>query len=191
MVQRPLITRIRAFFVTTARKPARAAERRTGMRHDGALTAQHDPLSMAHTQPQGPMKMTAMPPRFPITPEQIDLVMSRFYTKVRQDETLGPIFDGHIDDWPEHEAKIAGFWRNAILFEGGYSGSPMQAHMRAGDVRADHFDNWLALFDDVLETSLPAQTAAAWSALVHRIGRGLRMGVQDVGRPAGTVPTLK
>ncbi|WP_456387658.1 group III truncated hemoglobin [Profundibacter sp.] len=134
--------------------------------------------------------MTTMPPRFPITAVQIDTVMARFYTKVRQDPTLGPIFNGHIDNWPEHEAKIAGFWRNAILFERGYDGNPMQAHMMAGDVRAEHFDGWLALFDEVLETSLPAETAAAWSDLVHRIGRGLRMGVQDVQKPSGEVPML-
>lgn len=134
--------------------------------------------------------MTSIPPRFPITPEQIDLVMTRFYAKVRQDPTLGPIFNGHINDWPEHEAKIAGFWRGAILFERSYNGNPMQAHMMAGDVRAHHFDGWLALFDEVLNSTLPPQSAAAWSDLVHRIGRGLRMGVQDVATPAGAIPTL-
>ncbi len=134
--------------------------------------------------------MTTIPPRFPITASQIDLVMSRFYAKVRQDPVLGPIFNGHIDNWPQHEAKIAGFWRNAIMFERSYDGNPMQAHMMAGDVRADHFDGWLTLFDEVLETTLPANSAAAWSSLVHRIGRGLRMGVQDVQKPAGDVPNL-
>ena len=134
--------------------------------------------------------MNTMPPRFPITVEQIDLVMTRFYAKVRKDPVLGPIFDGHIDNWPEHEAKIAGFWRNAIMFERSYDGNPMRAHMMAGDVRADHFDGWLALFDEVLETTLPAEPAAAWSALAHRIGRGLRMGVQDVAQPTDAIPKL-
>ena len=134
--------------------------------------------------------MNAMPPRFPITPEQIEQVMSRFYARVRKDPVLGPVFANHVDDWPAHEAKIARFWRNAILFERSYDGNPMMAHMRAGDVRADHFDVWLALFDKVLNETLPAETAAAWSALVHRIGRGLRMGVQDVQKPADEVPTL-
>lgn len=134
--------------------------------------------------------MTSMPPRFPITATEIDLVMSRFYAKVRKDPTLGPIFNGHIGDWPEHEAKIAGFWRNAILFERSYNGNPMHAHMMAGDVRAAHFDGWLALFDEVLNTTLSAESAAAWSSLVHRIGRGLRMGVQDVAQPANAVPKL-
>ena len=134
--------------------------------------------------------MTTMPPRFPITAEQIELVMTRFYAGVRKHPTLGPIFANHITDWPVHEAKIAGFWRNAILMERSYDGNPMQAHMRAGDVRADHFDGWLELFDEVLQTTLPAEPAAAWSALAHRIGRGLRMGVQDVAQPTDAVPKL-
>jgi len=134
--------------------------------------------------------MTAMPPRFPITADQIDMVMRRFYAGVRKHPELGPVFANHITDWPEHEAKIADFWRNAILFERSYDGNPMRAHMRAGDVRADHFDGWLALFDEVLQTTLPAETAASWSLLAHRIGRGLRMGVQDVQKPASDVPML-
>jgi len=134
--------------------------------------------------------MNTMPPRFPITAEQIDLVMRRFYAGVRKDPVLGPIFNRHVENWPEHEEKIARFWRNAILFERSYDGNPMMAHMQAGDVRADHFDVWLALFDRVLDETLPGETAAAWSALVHRIGRGLRMGVQDVQKPAGEVPIL-
>ncbi|KPU83479.1 globin family protein, partial [Marinosulfonomonas sp. PRT-SC04] len=76
--------------------------------------------------------MTNMPPRFPITAEQIDTVMRKFYTKVRLDPVLGPIFNGHIGDWPEHEAKIAGFWRSAILMEGSYNGNPVRAHIQAG-----------------------------------------------------------
>lgn len=135
--------------------------------------------------------MTAMPPRFPITAEQIEQVVTRFYAATRKHPTLGPIFANHITDWPTHETKIAGFWRNAILMERSYDGNPMQAHKQAGDVRSDHFDGWLELFDEVLQSALPAEPAAAWSALAHRIGRGLRMGVQDVAHPTGAVPILR
>ncbi len=134
--------------------------------------------------------MTAMPPRFPISAEQIELVVTRFYAAARKHPTLGPVFASHVTDWPTHEAKISGFWRNAILMERSYDGNPMRAHMNAGNVRADHFDDWLKLFDEVLQTTLPAATAEAWSALAHRIGRGLRMGVRDVTQPAGSVPNL-
>lgn len=120
-----------------------------------------------------------IPPRFDITPAQIDTVVAEFYAAIRHHPGLGPVFARHVTDWPAHEEKISRFWRNAILFERSYDGNPMIAHMAAGDVRAPMFDVWLGLFDSVLGRNLPAPTAQAWSALAHRIGRGLRMGVED------------
>lgn len=118
-------------------------------------------------------------PRFPITADQIDAVVAEFYRCVRAHPVLGPVFAAHVSDWPEHEAKIARFWRNAILFERSYDGNPMAAHKTAGNVRPGMFEPWLKLFDMVLSRNLPAETAAAWSALVHRIGSALRSGLVE------------
>lgn len=57
-----------------------------------------------------------IPPRFPITPQEIEAVVADFYAQVRLHPVLGPVFARHVTDWPAHEAKIARFWRNAILF---------------------------------------------------------------------------
>lgn len=130
-----------------------------------------------------------IPPRFDVTAEQIDEVVAVFYAAIRRHEVLGPVFGNHVTDWPAHEARIAAFWRNAILYERSYEGSPMRAHMLAGDVRAAHFPLWLALFDETLRRTLPAEAARAWSALAHRIGQGLRMGVEDV-RPTHAGPPI-
>ena len=119
--------------------------------------------------------------RFPITSAEIDAVVAEFYAVVRTHPGLGPVFAAHVSDWPLHEEKIARFWRNAILLERGYDGNPMAAHRSAGDVKGPMFAVWLALFDQVLRRTLPEQTAAAWSELAHRIGRGLRMGLGDDG----------
>lgn len=130
-----------------------------------------------------------IPPRFDVTADQIDRVVAVFYGAVRRHEVLGPVFAGHVSDWPAHEAKIAAFWRNAILYERSYDGNPMRVHRQAGDVRPDHFPVWLALFDETLRRTLPPETARAWSALAHRIGQGLRMGVED-GRAAREGPPM-
>lgn len=125
-------------------------------------------------------------PRFPITAEQIDTVVADFYALIRQHPGLGPVFAAHVSNWPEHEAKIAQFWRNAIMFERSYDGNPMAAHKSAGNVRPGMFEPWLGLFDGVLRKNLSAESAAAWSALAHRIGLGLRSGLVDsatVGPP--------
>lgn len=125
----------------------------------------------------------SMPPRLAITAAQIAAVVAAFYAKVRADATLGPIFAAHVTDWPAHEAKITRFWRNAILYERVYDGNPLAVHRAAGDVQAAHFAPWLALFDATLAAELPADLAAQWGALAHRIGRGLRMGMETTGVP--------
>ncbi len=130
---------------------------------------------------------------FEITPNQITHVVTVFYARIRQHPVLGPVFANHIPDtdWPPHEDKIARFWRNAILKERCYSGNPMRVHMAAPDVEPEHFAQWLALFDEVLTAELPAPTARAFSALAHRIGNGLRMGLEQVRHPKDAPPILR
>lgn len=120
----------------------------------------------------------ALPPRFDITADEIARVVARFYDAVRHHPGLGPVFAAHVTDWPGHEAKIAAFWRNAILLERSYDGNPMLAHRQAGNVKGPMFPVWLGLFDSVLNRELRADQATAWSALAHRIGSSLRMGVE-------------
>ena len=139
--------------------------------------------------------MSSIPGRFPITVDKIEKVVSTFYARVRADKTLSPIFFKSIpndpDLWVAHEAKIARFWRNAILFERSYDGNPQQAHARNRGIEPEHFAIWLGIFDKVLLDVLSADQAAAWSELAHRIGAALRMGViQNQQRP-GDVPVFR
>ena len=129
--------------------------------------------------------------RFAITPAQINHVVKQFYALVRQDTVLAPVFAVHVVDWTTHEAKITAFWSNAILFERSYDGNPMQVHMAAGNIDATHFIRWLEVFDDVLTQLLPTDIAHAWSHLVHRIGRGLQMGLAFNAQRRTPAPYLK
>ncbi|SEP75228.1 group III truncated hemoglobin [Thalassovita taeanensis] len=135
--------------------------------------------------------MAPLPPKFDITPEEINRVVAVFYEAIRHHPGLGPVFARHVDDWPSHEDKVAGFWRNAILHERSYDGNPMQAHREAGDVRPGMFSVWLALFDHVLQRELRPAQAAAWSELAHRIGRSLRAGVVEKMAGPDGVPRLR
>lgn len=132
---------------------------------------------------------TAMiPPRFDITDAQIARVIATFYASIREHPGLGPAFAAHVTEWPAHEAKITRFWRNAILHERSYDGNPLAVHRAAGNVRQGMFQVWLGLFDSVLKLELPPDTAAQWSALAHRIGRGLMFGMQGAD---GAPPSLR
>lgn len=118
--------------------------------------------------------------RFEITGAEIDLVVTRFYARVRADAVLGPVFGAHVTDWPEHEAKIAAFWRNAILRESGYDGFPMREHLSRPDVKPEHFPIWLGLFHKTLRSELSDLQALQWGDLADKIGEGFRAGVENV-----------
>lgn len=139
--------------------------------------------------------MTNVPPRFPITANEINGVLTIFYARVRVDKTLAPIFFASIpnepDLWATHEAKIGRFWRSAILFERSYDGNPQRAHAKNGQVAPEHFEIWLGLFDQVLSENLTPEQAAAWSGLAHRIGAGLRMGVIQSQQKPGDIPLFR
>ncbi|UWQ52971.1 group III truncated hemoglobin [Leisingera caerulea] len=128
--------------------------------------------------------------RFEITAEEISRVVAVFYARVRAHPVLGPVFAAHVSDWPEHEEKIAGFWRNAILRERSYSGNPMRVHVSRPDVKAEHFPMWLGLFHEVLRAELPERTALQWGALADRIGEGFRTGVVAMRQPKDQPPNL-
>lgn len=116
-----------------------------------------------------------------VTVVQIETVVARFYAAARADPVLGPVFAIHVVDWAAHEAKVAAFWSGALLGRPGYDGNPMRAHMASPHVSPAHFAQWLELFDRTLADVLPQDAAASWSRLAHRIGQGLRMGVEDRG----------
>ncbi len=135
--------------------------------------------------------MATLPAKFDVSRPEIERVVTTFYAKVRAHPVLGPVFAAHVTDWPAHEAKIAGFWANAILHERSYGGNPLAVHRAAGNVHPGMFEPWLALFDGVLCEELSADQARAWSALAHRIGRSLRAGVVQRAQGPGGVPILK
>ena len=55
--------------------------------------------------------------------DDVKLLVNTFYGKVRQDDLLGKIFDGVIqDNWDFHLNKMYGFWQTVLLHEPCLSG---------------------------------------------------------------------
>ena len=75
--------------------------------------------------------------------EDIRLLVDSFYTAIRRNELLGPIFNGIIQErWPEHLEKMYRFWQTVLLEEHTYYGSPFPPHARL-PLTGMHFDIWL------------------------------------------------
>ena len=91
-----------------------------------------------------------------ITEALIERLVRAFYAKVRADAVLAPVFEARIRDWEPHLERMCAFWSSVALMSGRYHGTPMAKHMPL-PVDADHFDRWLALFEETALRGLSAR----------------------------------
>ncbi len=108
----------------------------------------------------------------------IDQLVERFYEKVRADALLGPVFEAKIEDWGPHLAQMKLFWGSVALSTGLYNGRPMPKHMRL-PVDAEHFDRWLALFEDTARELLTPAGARHVIVRARQIAQSLELGVAN------------
>lgn len=81
----------------------------------------------------------------------IKLLVNTFYTKVQDDELIGPIFNEKmLGRWPEHLEKMYRFWQTILLEEHTYSGSPFPPHKHL-PVNQTHFDRWMEIFTTTVD----------------------------------------
>jgi len=99
-------------------------------------------------------------------------LLKSFYADVRQHDVLGPIFNAQISDWPAHLEKITDFWALQTGGESKYRGGFAAAHLRL-DLKPEHFQHWLALWEFNNARQLPPQEASEMNALAHEFGRRL------------------
>lgn len=97
--------------------------------------------------------------------EEVALLVRTFYnTKIRKDETLGPIFNTIVEDWEEHLEKLTDFWESNLLRERKYFGNPMLAHVSVDrkenhTVEMSHFGLWLNLWCQTLDEYFEGELA--------------------------------
>ena len=100
------------------------------------------------------------------TLEDVKLLVDSFYSKVRKDKLLGPVFDDVIQDrWPQHLEKMYTFWQTVLLQEHTYQGSPFVPHANL-PVDAEHFNKWLELFFETIDEHFEGEVSrdAKWRA---------------------------
>ena len=87
--------------------------------------------------------------------EDIVLLVDTFYGKVKENRTIGPIFDDIIKvDWQTHLPKMYAFWSSILLGEHSYSGNPMTTHIKIDKMiplGEKEFSEWLLLFHQTID----------------------------------------
>ena len=98
------------------------------------------------------------------TRENVHLLVTTFYAKVRKDELLGPIFNPMIQDWEEHFKKLTDFWEGNLFFRKKYLGNPLLKHVEVdkfhhGTIEAKHFGIWLNLWYETVDALFEGEVA--------------------------------
>lgn len=96
--------------------------------------------------------------------EDIRLLVEAFYDKIREHETLGPIFNRIITDWPSHLHLLTDFWESQLLLRRQYHGDPITVHQEVDDkmnntITSEHFGLWLNLWYATLDELYEGDTA--------------------------------
>ena len=106
--------------------------------------------------------------------EQDDIrrLIDAFYTQVRADELLGPVFAARIPDghWTAHLDTMTRFWTAALLARAaGYRGNPGAKHLHLPTAKA-HFTRWLALFGQTADNMFAGEHASEIKVRALKMG---------------------
>ncbi len=88
--------------------------------------------------------------------EDIHLLVTSFYKKIRKDPALGPIFNSIIEDWESHFVVLTDFWESQLLVRRKYLGNPIEVHQQVdskmnNSITSEHFGLWLNLWFETLD----------------------------------------
>ena len=113
------------------------------------------------------------------TRDDIRRLVIAFYTDVRKDDLLAPVFATKISkgDWPEHMEHITNFWSSIFLKTGAFDGNPMRKHFALSGLTPQHFTRWLDLFQQTAEAKLTPPQAKAIQHMASRIAQSFQMGL--------------
>jgi len=110
------------------------------------------------------------------TEDMIRDLVDRFYTRVRDDPELGPIFERAIPgDWGPHLATMRDFWSSIMLTSGHYKGNPVAIHRRVEGIEPELFGRWLALFDETCRELFNDDLATTFRVKATRIAESLTL----------------
>jgi hemoglobin len=114
------------------------------------------------------------------TRDDIYLLVSEFYKKVRVNEILGPFFNDTITDWEAHLQHLTTFWESSLFLKTRYTGNPLEAHAKVDDAHHHsitelHFGIWLNLWFQTIDELFEGDYAENAKRRARKMGTFLYM----------------
>lgn len=111
--------------------------------------------------------------------KDVNILVNRFYAKIRKDELLGPIFNGHISEeqWPEHLLKLTDFWETNLFGVSKFKGNPSSKHIKVDanleyNIEQNHFRRWLNLWFETIDELFNGELAARAKESARKMATG-------------------
>jgi len=112
-----------------------------------------------------------------ITPSSIVQLVDTFYSRVREDAVLGPVFEERLaGHWHEHMPRMYAFWTKVLLDTGEFQGNVFGKHMALSGIGREHFVRWLTLFRMTAIEVFGTEDSAAAVVVANRIASSLQLG---------------
>lgn len=96
--------------------------------------------------------------------EDVKSLVVAFYSKVRKDNTLGPIFNAVISDWELHFEHLSTFWESQLFMVNTFSGNPLKKHQEVDKqvnhtIEERHFGLWINLWFQTIDELFSGEKA--------------------------------
>ncbi|HMC00618.1 MAG TPA: group III truncated hemoglobin [Flavobacteriaceae bacterium] len=109
------------------------------------------------------------------TRDDVYLLVTSFYEKVRNNELLGSFFNDKIKDWDEHLNRLTNFWESSLFLKTRYYGNPLEAHVKVdkennNSITELHFGVWLNLWYETIEEHFEGEYAENAKRRARKMG---------------------
>lgn len=103
--------------------------------------------------------------------EDIKILVHEFYSKVRKDQILAPIFNAVIiDTWEDHLQVMVDFWSSMLLYTRKYVKDPFSKHSVL-ELEPIHFERWLQLFNETIDSKFIGYNATVAKDVAFNMAR--------------------
>ena len=97
------------------------------------------------------------------TKHDLEILLSKFYSKLLSDETISYIFtDVAKINLESHLPKIIDFWNLSLFGKGDYLSNVMKIHLDLNseeNLNQKHFDTWLKTFNQTVDANFSGKNA--------------------------------
>jgi hemoglobin len=105
----------------------------------------------------------------------LELLITSFYNKIREDKEIGSFFNSTISDWESHLEKLIDFWENNLFAKKKYFGNPIEIHQKIDltfnkTITPSLFGIWLNYWFETLEELFFGENVAILKQRARKMG---------------------